>query len=298
MKKLSLLMLTTLILGCGTETPVVEEPEPVIEGLNKHLAEIRAVADQLSQAAESLDYSVPTITESSVVDGAANVDSKPLNLEGIHITFSERIALSHFHLLHEEGYSLDWTTEWHPDGQTVTLTASNPCAILRDGHTYVIDFVVQDFDSWKTEDTITFTTEPAGPAAPAIDFNPVHIERININTWTDTGDRVDAEQVNQHGITIVFDRDIALSNFDLTLIAPNHDLEMIDHFDWSPHLADGLSLSWIAKWSNLRTVTLRAPPIACSMLQKGATYHLDIDIVAFHCFTWDSKSFTFFTKAE
>ena len=31
MKKLSLLMFTILILGCGTETPVAEEPESVVE---------------------------------------------------------------------------------------------------------------------------------------------------------------------------------------------------------------------------------------------------------------------------
>ena len=31
MKKMSLLIIAILILGCGTETPVVEEPEPVVE---------------------------------------------------------------------------------------------------------------------------------------------------------------------------------------------------------------------------------------------------------------------------
>ena len=168
MKKLSLLILAILILGCGTETPVVEEPKPVIEGLNKHLAEIRAVADQLSQAAESVDLLAPTIAESSVADGAIFVNPDQLNRDGIRIAFSERIALSHFNLLHEAGYSLNWKTKWSPNGQVVYLKPSNPCDILSNATTYVIDFVVQDFDSWKTEDTITFTTEPARPAAPAM----------------------------------------------------------------------------------------------------------------------------------
>ena len=168
MKKLSLLMLTTLILGCGTEQPVVEEPKTVIEGLNEDLAEIQTVADQLSQAAASFDLSPPTITESSVADGAIFADPDRLNRDGIRLAFSERISLSHFNLLHEAGYSLNWKTKWRPDGQVVYLKPSNPCDILSNATTYVIDFVVQDFDSWKTEDTVTFTTEPARPAAPAM----------------------------------------------------------------------------------------------------------------------------------
>ena len=46
MKKLALLMFTILILGCGNESPVSEP--------NEDLAEIQAIADQLSQAAASL----------------------------------------------------------------------------------------------------------------------------------------------------------------------------------------------------------------------------------------------------
>ena len=33
MKKLALMMFALLILGCGTEKPAVEEPEPVVEEL-------------------------------------------------------------------------------------------------------------------------------------------------------------------------------------------------------------------------------------------------------------------------
>ena len=154
MKKLSLLMFAIMILGCGTETPVIEES-------NEDLTEIQTVADQLSQAAASLELSPPTITARSVADGATNVEPGPLNRDGIRITFSERIALSHFHLHREAGYSLDWKTEWRPEGRTVHLTPTHRCDMLRTGTTYVIDFVVQDFGSQKTEDTITFTT--AGP---------------------------------------------------------------------------------------------------------------------------------------
>ena len=294
MKNLSLLMFVILILGCGTETPVVEQPPPVIEEPNVDLAEIQAIADQLSQAAESLDILVPVITESSVADGATNVDPEPLNRDGVLITFSERISLSHFNLIHEEGYSLNWKTEWHPDGQAVKLTPPNPCDRLNNGTTYVIDFVVQDFSSWKTEGTITFTTEPAVPAAPALDFQPAFIESINIKEWID----VDPEWLNRHGINIVFDSNIAESDFDLTLIAFNHDLKTVDVLEWASRLRDGLPLGWIAEWRNPRTVKLTPPPYACSMLQKGATYHLDMYLLGYHCIGGESKNLTFFTKRE
>ncbi len=292
MKKLSLfLFFALLILGCESQNPVSEP--------NEDLAEIQTVADQLSQAAASLDLSAPTITASSVADGDTDVDPEPLNQNGIRITFSERISLSHFNLHHEEGYSLNWKMEWHPDGQTVILTPPNPCDILSNDATYVIDFVVQDFGSWKTEDTITFTTKPGlgWLAAPALDFISPRIESTNMEKWTDADNRVDPEPLNQHGITIVFDQDIAVSHFDLRLIAPNLDLEMINPFEW-PSLTDGLTLGWIAEWSNPRTVTLRPPPHACSMLQKGATYRLVMGLVPYHCYAWEPKSFIFFTQEE
>ncbi len=289
MKKLSLYLFVFLILGCGNENPVSEP--------NEDLAEIQAVADQLSQAAASLDLSAPVITESSVADGDTDVDPETLNRNGIHITFDERISLSHFNLRYEEGYSLSWKMEWHPDGQTVKLTPPNPCNILSNGATYVIDFVVQDFGSWKTEGTITFSTKPGWPAAPALDFISPQIESTNMAKWTDADNRVDPEPLNQHGITIVFDQDIAVSYFDLTLIALNLDLERIHPFEW-PSLLDGLTLGWITEWSDPRTVTLTPPPYACSMLQKGATYYLVIGTVPYHCLGWESKSFIFFTQPE
>ena len=116
MKKLSLFLFVILTLGCENQNPVSEP--------NQDLVEIQAIADQLSQAAASLDLSAPVITESSVADGDTDVDPEPLNRNGIRITFSERISLSHFNLLHEEGYSLDWKMEWYADGQTVNTDST------------------------------------------------------------------------------------------------------------------------------------------------------------------------------
>ena len=87
MKKLALLMFTILILGCGNENPVSEP--------NEDLAEIQAIADQLSQAAASLDISAPTITASSVTDGDTDVDPELLNREEYVLHFlSESLYLT------------------------------------------------------------------------------------------------------------------------------------------------------------------------------------------------------------
>ena len=152
MKQLSLLMFTILVLGCGNQKPVSEPDEEI--------AELKAIADQLSQAVASLDRSGPTIAASNVAAGDTDVDPEPLNRDGIHITFSERISLSHFNLHDADGTSLDWRVEWSADGQTVTLTPPHLCAVPRPAATYTIDFVVQDFSTWKTEDFITFSTKP------------------------------------------------------------------------------------------------------------------------------------------
>jgi hypothetical protein len=276
MKKLALLMFTILILGCGNENPVSEP--------NEDLAEIQAIADQLSQAAASLDISAPTITASSVTDGDTDVDPELLNREGIRITFSERISLSHFNLHYEDGTSRDWKVEWSADGQTVTLTPPHLCSVLRAGTTYTIDFVVQDFGSWKIEDSITFSTKPRPVnAAPALDIRSPNIQWTSLDKWTSTDGQVDPEPLNLSGITIAFDQDIAVGHFDLRLIAFDQDIVQevaVIHSDRP--FKDGPTLGWIVQWSDQRTVTL-TPPNACSVLQKGANYLLKMRIMGYSC---------------
>ena len=138
MKQPALLMLAILILGCENQNPVAELDEEIIAA-------------------------------SSVADGDTDVDPQPLNRDGIRITFSDRIALSHFNLHKEDSTSLQWRTEWAADGQTVTLTPPHRCALLRYGKTYTIDFVVQDFGAWKIEDTIIFKTKPQSVNASSFD---------------------------------------------------------------------------------------------------------------------------------
>ena len=268
MKKLTLLMFTILILGC-------ENPSPVSEP-NEDLTEIKAIADQLSLAAASLDLSGPAITASSVVDGDTDVDPEPLNREGIRITFDERISLSHFNLHHEEGTSLDWRPEWYADGQTVTLTPPHLCSVLRPGMTYTIDFVVQDFSSWKTDGTITFTTKPQSvKAALALDISK---PAITAGSVADGDVAVDPETLNQEGIWYTFDERIYLSHFDL-------------------RLKDGPTLGWIVQWSADQWMVTLTPSNPCSVLRPGTSYTIDFVVQDSSCLTSEG-SITFRTKTD
>ncbi len=274
MKQLALLMLAILILGCENQNPVAELD---VSELDEEISELKAIADQLSQTVASLDRSVTTGTTSSVADGDTDVDPEPLNRDGIRITFSERIALSHFNLHHEDGTSLDWRTDWSADGQTVTLTPPHRCAVLRHGTTYTIDFVVQDFGSWQTEGFITFTTKPRpAPAAPLLDTGPPAIVYASMRNG-DTN--VDPEPLNHHGIYITFDERIFVSHFDL-------------------RLRDGPTLGWeIQQWKRDRhgyTVKLTPPPNECSWLRHGTIYVIDIFVQDGACETTE-VSITFKT---
>ena len=272
MKKLSLLMFAILILGCENQNPVSELD---VSELDEEISELKTIADQLSQTVASLDRSVTTGTTSSVADGDTDVDPEPLNRDGIRITFSERIALSHFNLHDEDGTSLDWRTDWSADGQTVTLTPPHRCAVLRHGTTYTIDFVVQGFGSWKIEDTIIFSTKPLSvKAAPALSVAP---PEIVVSSVSDGDADVDSILLNRDGILYSFSERIAVSQIDL-------------------RLKDGPTLGWIVQWSaDQQTVTLR-PPNTCSMLMNDKTYVIDMSVSGYAC--WESEFSISFTTAQ
>ena len=272
MKNLALLMLTILILGCENQSPVAELD---VSELDEEISELKAIADQLSQTVASLDLSETTIAASSVADGDTDVDPEPLNRDGIRITFSERIALSHFNLHHEDGTPLDWKMEWSADGQTVTLTPPHRCAVLRPGKTYTIDFVVQDFDSWKIVDTITFSTKPQSVKA-ALAFSFAAPE-ISTGMVIDGEADVDPNVLNRDGIVYSFSEPIAVYQIDL-------------------RLKNGPTLGWIVQWSaDQQTVTLR-PPNPCSILMNDSTYVIDMSISSYAC--WESEIPISFTTAQ
>ena len=113
---------------------------------------------QSVKAAPALSFDPPVLTAASVTDRAADVDSNPLNRDGIVFSFSDRIAVSQIDLRLKDGPTLGWTVEWSADQQTVTLRPPNTCSILMNDETYVIDISVSDYACWESEISISFIT--------------------------------------------------------------------------------------------------------------------------------------------
>ena len=152
MKKLVLLMLVTLILGCGTETTVIEGPEPVIEELSPVL---------VSGEHLRLDIQAPALIFGNVRDGEDNVDPELAN-KGLRFDFNEPLKLYKIAILHE-GKSLYWQPMGvldigHPlQGVTASPFFGNE---LQFDTEYVIKIYVQDLACISSRVEIRFRTMP------------------------------------------------------------------------------------------------------------------------------------------
>ena len=136
MKKPALLMFAILILGCGTETPVVEEPEPVIEEPSPVVMEDEPIGH-------------PLVAKGTVKHGEMNVDPEPLNSTGFHFEFTEPFYRYWVQLWEKDGeYLAGWDSPtagiwdrrnflriWHPVDYN----------LLEFDTVYEIDIFVQDF---------------------------------------------------------------------------------------------------------------------------------------------------------
>ena len=160
MKQLSLLMLAILILGCGTETtvveePVVEDPEPVIE-------EPPPVVMEDAHAMPE-DAVPPEIVEGSVHDGDINVAPEPLNRDGIVFKFTENLRFYAADILRDEK-----SLGWHPldvvdDKDICNLVRIWPKAssqLLEHNTEYTVEMYVQDRVCNGTRIEIKFQTKP------------------------------------------------------------------------------------------------------------------------------------------
>lgn len=165
MRKISLFIFAILILGCENQNPLIEENKALIAD-NKALI---AASSQLVESAQSLyitesehvpNIVVPSIEAAYVLDGDADLDPKPMNRDGIWIKFNKRIAVSQINLHLKGGPTLNWSVQWGANQRLVTLAPPNPCAILMNDRTYVIDVLVQDYFCHGTEFSITFSTKP------------------------------------------------------------------------------------------------------------------------------------------
>ena len=156
MKKLSLFLFAILILGCDTETPiieetVVEEPEPVIE-------------ERLPTVASGehfrLDIEEPVLVGANVLDGDVDVDPERLNADGIRFDFNNRLTLHKMTIL-AEGKPLHWVGTNLSDHVTTTLFASPFFSHeLQFDTEYVIKIFIQDLPCRSFHFEVRFRTKP------------------------------------------------------------------------------------------------------------------------------------------
>ena len=164
MKKLSLLMFAILILACGNDTPVVEEP--MLEEPESVIKEPPLIIEEPSPVVVSgelfrLNIQPPQLVAGSVQDGENNVDPERLNVAGISFAFDENLKLHKIDILHD-GKPLPWTgagrlSERVTDIVTLTVIAGEE---LQFDTEYVIKIYVQDSVCASSRFEIRFRTMP------------------------------------------------------------------------------------------------------------------------------------------
>ena len=153
MKKLSILIVAILMLGCETETPVVEEPLSIIEAPSP----VAASGEHFR-----VDISEPQIVSSTIDHGEVGVD--PNLLAGIEFQFDEDLKLYKIDLRLDGGKSLGWLPRGVVDdkdiGQRIRLIPAPDSPMLEFDTAYVIGLYVQDLSCWSTNVRWPFRTKP------------------------------------------------------------------------------------------------------------------------------------------
>ena len=154
MKKMSLLIFAILMLGCETETPVVEQPLSIIEAPSP----VAASGEHLR-----VDIVEPTIMWGTVSDGDADVDPGPLHA-GIRFDFDENLKLYKIDLRLDGGQSLGWLPRGVVDdkdiGDRIEMIPAADSQMLEFDTAYVITLYVQDLSCWSSKFRIRFRTKP------------------------------------------------------------------------------------------------------------------------------------------
>ena len=287
MKKLTLLMFTILILGCGTEKPVVEEPEPVVEEPPPVVMEPEPIGH-------------PLVAEGTVTHGEVNVDPKPLNRSGFHFLFKESFLSYWVSLREKDGkYLYSWDFPEVDRSNETDLLFLQPIGDPLDYDTeYEIVISVHNDDCESTEIVIQFRTKPqrplAGGPAPVIQERPPVVPsgghfRLDISAPAvvladvlDGDNDVDPELLNVNGIQFEFDEHIRRYKMDL-------------------RLHNGASLGWLPRGlvkpeNRLRHIKIMRAEGA-PLLEFNTVYEIDIFVEDFGCLTTEFQ-IVFATKPK
>jgi len=173
MKNLSLFLFAMLILGCGTETPVVEEPEPVIEEPPPVVMEAEFPTPPQIVGGSVFDGRVDVATllplpcssfPCSQIDGKVDVDPELLNRDGIILEFTELLSMYTADIQSDHGWHLNWSPRDIVDGwdlgNQVHLMPIEDSRLLEYNTRYVIEIFVQGFGCRDGKTTIIFRTKP------------------------------------------------------------------------------------------------------------------------------------------
>ena len=158
-----ILVLAILMLGCGTDKEVAEEPPPVAEEPDTKVFVVHEIGPTVET--DRGDPDPPRIIKSNVYPKHENaaLSSFRLNDEGIFFDFNE--DLHRFVIdLSLDGQSLDWVTRvTRPEndvGVSITLTPPANGPFLERGKEYLIDLFAGDNDGDVLELEIRFSTIP------------------------------------------------------------------------------------------------------------------------------------------
>ena len=154
MKKMFVLIVAILILGCDTETPVVEQPLSTIEAPSP----VAASGEHFR-----VDIAEPGIVWSTIDLGEVGVDPIPLHF-GIEFAFDVNLKLYKIDLRLDGGQSLGWLPRGVVDdkdiGQRIWLIPAPDSPMLEFDTAYVIELYVQDLECWSMKEQWPFRTKP------------------------------------------------------------------------------------------------------------------------------------------
>ena len=155
MKKMFVLIVAILMLGCDTETPVVEQPLSISEAPSP----VAASGEHFR-----VDIVEPEILWSTIDFGEVGVDPNLLHQNGIEFQFGEDLKLYKIDLRLDGGQSLGWLPRGVVDdkdiGRRIRILPAADSQLLEFDTAYVIGLYVQDLSCWSTNVRWPFRTKP------------------------------------------------------------------------------------------------------------------------------------------